>query len=854
MKRVWWVAMWMALAAGCPAVDEAFDRSTVTLRFAPDEVAFGGVVFGQTRTLDVQVDNEGGYATRIDAAAIAGPTGPAVVAVDVPEADLPNAGRGRLRLRLTAGQDVGLFTAAVVLTVDGTEHTLPVSAQVVPPPSCDDNNPCTLDTLADGACQHTVLPDGADCDDDNACTLDDVCSAGQCMGAPLTCDDGVDCTVDRCDPAVGCVAEPDPRRCDDGDPCTADVCAVITGCSSSPEPEGAVCAQDGCHTVGFCTAGACHEIPTPDGFACDDGDACTGGDQCLAGVCTPGEAAGEGGGAPRLVTEGAFYVDLCAGPFSDANGGGCVTPGVALAPERVLAVRSHQGVNEVIWRTPFTDENGLGCAAGSLFSMVPRAEPDTPPDDGAVFPGTPYCAAGVFWTRLGADGLSDSQQLTAVRGEPAAAFGRVGQGGELDFAVAAVNDDPRQVTVESFSAGAVTRAIGTHSLPFVAEENRPHELSMDIAEDRVFVATLGNPMQSIDIDCPSACEMDGPCCAPTTGHVVSHLPFGDFDPDVRMVRFDTDPVALGCVGPVDISQADQVQLKVYDHQMVVVHRAPAPCSTLGEMLLHRFALDVDDPATFAFTQPVYGFPEAPFAVAVAAGPSAGTSLWAGADAPCAAGVHDGPCAYAVGMNTGWDTNIAINESGIRPQQLLAAGSVDDPVVVVRRSVQTSIERGGFSAPLLWPTGERFWLENLPLATDGQRALAGLTGENFGGLVPPSPRVAVQPLGCSQPAPATCTDDDECGMGAFCEHPVCLDVDCVGPGCPPCESTCSSWARACDAVYLVGCEEDPGSQAPPEGTCPGHTAWADQGCGSWTCVDPQTCEPVNIDLVEPEPQG
>ena len=60
------------------------------------------------------------------------------------------------------------------------------------------------------------------------------------------CSDGVDCTVDSCDPATGlCVNTPDNASCDDGDFCTEDVCDPVAGClhiwvcaEGDPESEG----------------------------------------------------------------------------------------------------------------------------------------------------------------------------------------------------------------------------------------------------------------------------------------------------------------------------------------------------------------------------------------------------------------------------------------------------------------------------------------------------------------------------------------------------------------------------------------------------------------------------------------
>ena len=53
-------------------------------------------------------------------------------------------------------------------------------------PACDDGDPCTSDVAVDGACVHTVAPDGTPCNDGLRCTGDDRCTAGVCRGSELT--------------------------------------------------------------------------------------------------------------------------------------------------------------------------------------------------------------------------------------------------------------------------------------------------------------------------------------------------------------------------------------------------------------------------------------------------------------------------------------------------------------------------------------------------------------------------------------------------------------------------------------------------------------------------------------------
>src|SRR5439155_332959 len=69
--------------------------------------------------------------------------------------------------------------------------------------ACDDGNPCTDDTCSPSSgCAHT--DNSAPCSDNNPCTTGDSCSQGACAGGPPpSCDDGDPCTVDSCHPASG---------------------------------------------------------------------------------------------------------------------------------------------------------------------------------------------------------------------------------------------------------------------------------------------------------------------------------------------------------------------------------------------------------------------------------------------------------------------------------------------------------------------------------------------------------------------------------------------------------------------------------------------------------------------------
>jgi formylglycine-generating enzyme required for sulfatase activity len=188
----------------------------------------------------------------------------------------------------------------------------------------DDVDPCP--TVDQASAEDTVelCNDGLDNDCDGykdwwdrdcigiACTVDgdpnDKCfevngtinGMGGCLGSgPINCNDINGCTIDTCDPAVGC--EYGQIVCNDGNECTDDFCTSqpdpndTTGlhpmgvCGTDGiTPNGRACTDDGeACTTDTCFNGACVHNPDfgLDGLGCDDGVACTTA-VCLQGVCT----------------------------------------------------------------------------------------------------------------------------------------------------------------------------------------------------------------------------------------------------------------------------------------------------------------------------------------------------------------------------------------------------------------------------------------------------------------------------------------------------------------------------------------------------------------------------------------
>ena len=145
---------------------------------------------------------------------------------------------------------------------------------------CDDENPCTVDACLGYACLHATnqLP----CDDGDACTVGDTCSGGLCQAQPLVCYDDEPCTLDGCDPAVGCQFLPAAGVCDDGDPCTAgDACDGGT-CAGT----GILCKDFNPCTRDGCTPGVgCEFAPEPFGTPCEGG----GSKMCWDSACVEWE-------------------------------------------------------------------------------------------------------------------------------------------------------------------------------------------------------------------------------------------------------------------------------------------------------------------------------------------------------------------------------------------------------------------------------------------------------------------------------------------------------------------------------------------------------------------------------------
>jgi hypothetical protein len=168
---------------------------------------------------------------------------------------------------------------------------------------------CYVWACSDG-CKLVPAANGTACNDSSDCTTGDVCQEGLCLGSPAACDDGLDCTVDGCDPGSGCTHLPVNALCDDTNPCTLDECSTAAGCQhaayvgqacsdADPCTVGESCEADGtcgngqaleCSDDNECTDDSCDPGSGECVFAPDDTNPCDDGDpktqtECVSGEC-----------------------------------------------------------------------------------------------------------------------------------------------------------------------------------------------------------------------------------------------------------------------------------------------------------------------------------------------------------------------------------------------------------------------------------------------------------------------------------------------------------------------------------------------------------------------------------------
>ena len=137
-----------------------------------------------------------------------------------------------------ASEECSNACTATAQCVRGTCVTTPID--------CEDGNPCTINTCDPTlGCQSMELPNGTSCSDGNVCTGEEICNDGVCSNPPdLDCDDDDSCTSDSCTPPIGCRNRRIPGCCTSN----AD-CADASPCTTNERCAGGQCISD--------CAGAC---------------------------------------------------------------------------------------------------------------------------------------------------------------------------------------------------------------------------------------------------------------------------------------------------------------------------------------------------------------------------------------------------------------------------------------------------------------------------------------------------------------------------------------------------------------------------------------------------------------------
>lgn len=236
---------------------------------------------------------------------------------------------------------------------------------------CDDGNPCTIEGCEpEVGCVTLPLGSAQACDDGDVCTDHDACDvSGECRGEAVDCDDGDPCTIDSCVPDVGCVSQVATLACDDGDPCTySDACVqgVCTGTRLTCDDDNP-CTADACDPE----TGACASRPVLEGTPCDDLDACTVADRCLGGLC---------GGLERACDDG---LDCT---FDTCDQGVCThapVPGTCRSGDQCV----------VVGQTPLNDPCVV-CVATGVLAGQPSTEGVACAEDG-VSCSIDACQGGV---------------------------------------------------------------------------------------------------------------------------------------------------------------------------------------------------------------------------------------------------------------------------------------------------------------------------------------------------------------------------------------------------------------------------------------------------------------------------
>ncbi|RKH20877.1 hypothetical protein D7X74_03025 [Corallococcus sp. CA047B] len=400
-RAPWWLLV-LLLLGGCRCGDDS-GLGGANASFRPQEtvVDFGRVLEGTQvrRSLTLVATGRSG----VEVAAVT--ESPFFVVVS--QIVVPGSGTGTVDILFSAGSTP--VAGALVLTAGRTTATVKLTGVGVRPLACLPQGECRESRfdLDSGQCIESPLADGASCIPGSRCQENGRCQAGVCVGQPRTCNDDNPCTVDSCSPTQGCVTAsvqcPVPR-----DPCKVGVCDRNEGCKQVDAANFTPCGAVSCKEAQVCFSGTCRSVTPPDGFVCAPATPCQGEGTCSAGECMRpdagdlvalfsaelgGEPVAEDGGPVLLVDDGTVYASVCGGdagcrlaaytengllrfesPYEDGGARTLLAASdagvVVLAPE-ALEAYAPRGTGALRWRT------SLGFSDASPDGGVSEGVPGT---------------------------------------------------------------------------------------------------------------------------------------------------------------------------------------------------------------------------------------------------------------------------------------------------------------------------------------------------------------------------------------------------------------------------------------------------------------------------------------------
>ncbi|MBM4778577.1 MAG: tenascin-X [Archangiaceae bacterium] len=273
-------ALNVLVAGACK--DDKLEPTTTVLRFGADPLKFDPVFAdSQPRRKTVSVINDGRSTAEVSWQVPDEPIflidPPSVLPPGETELTVEFIPKVPGRLSRTLSVKTG-DSRPVVLAIDAAARAIP---QCVPTSTCATSS---FDTTLQ-RCVETTVADGTSCDPQSACITGATCVGGRCIGAPKTCDDGNQCTIDVCNATLGCEFLPAPPCPGDGK-CMQGVCDPVKGCGLAPMADGTTCGTlQTCLAAEICIEGACVVRDPPEGYVCAQASPCQDRGVCVNDVC-----------------------------------------------------------------------------------------------------------------------------------------------------------------------------------------------------------------------------------------------------------------------------------------------------------------------------------------------------------------------------------------------------------------------------------------------------------------------------------------------------------------------------------------------------------------------------------------